>query len=248
MTPFARRYVSYLLALGILASVSIATWQKWIWKEQHVADGVYDVEFVLWLIFYGTFMLRLYLLFVAAAVFWMTARFHQRQIKMYLLDIRQEEYEDFNEILDHLMSIKIDIKYTNQQVQGYLSVLLITVLISLIILVSGMLLSFIKLPIFMRNASDMFVMTLVVMYMLFIAAQTTQRFHDISGELQKYYHQRIALTKLPPQQMMLFLLFSANEQTGLSVFGKVLDYATVMRFCIILGSSFLSTFGKKFYS
>eukprot|EP01084_Bolivina_argentea_P201459 344352_1 len=282
MTNYAQKYITLFLLFGLFISVSVASWQKLVWREQHVHTAVYNIEFIMWLTFYITFIVRIYILFLAAIIFWITARFHQRQAKVYLRNIRQgnannyankltinddddvhsnalslngnknendNEYDHkYDHMLTALISIKTDMNHTNSQIQRYLSVLLITVLISLIVLVSGMLLSFIQITIFINNSSDLFIMGIIAMYILFVAAQTTQRFNGINNELKKYYHQQIAFVNWKPQEIMLFLLYSGREKSGFSLFGVILDYGTVMRFCIILVSSFLSTFGKKFYS
>ena len=263
MTKYAQTHISIFLLFGLIVSLSMATWQKWIWKEEHLEDGVYNAAFALWLVFYITFILRIYTLFLCTITFWIASRFHQRQIKIYLENICNGNFnasslngsslnstndQQANYIFNTLVSIKADMNYTNKQVQGYLSVFLITILISLIVLVTGIFLSFIQIKVFINNSSDLFLMGAVAMYILIIAAQTTQKFADINEELKNFHHQQIAFANWKPQEVMVFLLYCGKEQDGFSLFGVVLNYGRVMRFFIILMSSFLSTFGVKFYS
>eukprot|EP01083_Nonionella_stella_P126644 383409_1 len=278
MTHYAHTYVTCFLIFGLSASLGLATWQKLVWKDQHLQNHQYDIYFAIWIVFAVTMVLRIYILFLAAMVFWITARFHQRQIKIYLRNIRAQnavhqgnklslnaaaehldneagnrprdipKEEQYRRIFNSLLSIKSDMDYTNKSVQTYLSVFLISILISLIVLVAGMLLSWIDLKVFINNSSDLFLMALIALYILWIAAKTTQTFNDISDELKKYYHQQIAFRNWKPQEIMLLFLYSESDQSGFRLFGVILDYGTVMRFFVVLVSGFLSTFGKKFYS
>eukprot|EP01083_Nonionella_stella_P310293 1101923_1 len=276
--------LDFVYPLFYCASLSYFTKSTHFWKLCSIRSFVilqnhqYDIYFAIWIVFAVTMVLRIYILFLAAMVFWITARFHQRQIKIYLRNIRAQnavhqgnklslnaaaehldneagnrprdipKEEQYRRIFNSLLSIKSDMDYTNKSVQTYLSVFLISILISLIVLVAGMLLSWIDLKVFINNSSDLFLMALIALYILWIAAKTTQTFNDISDELKKYYHQQIAFRNWKPQEIMLLFLYSESDQSGFRLFGVILDYGTVMRFFVVLVSGFLSTFGKKFYS
>eukprot|EP01083_Nonionella_stella_P082601 228003_1 len=276
MTDYTRRYITVFLLFGILTTFGVATWQKLIWFNEHVHHWK-SMRFVMWLVFYITFLLRLYILFLSAIIFWLVSRFHKRQIKVYLRNIilanirrinmykniayqdrrgsdDDDEYNNatwikqYDQMFDILVALRTDLSHTNEQVQGYLLVLLITVLISLIVLVSGLLFGFIEIHVFIDEAGDLFIMAVVAIYVLICAAQATDQFNSIEKELTLYYHQQIAFVEWDTANTIQFLSYASKNLHGFKLCGVLLDYGTVLRYCVLLASGFLSTFGKRFYS
>ena len=70
MTKYTRYYITIFLISGIITTFSVGSWQKLIWKTAHV-DSQDTIQLIMWSIFYITFLLRLYILFLTAIVFWL---------------------------------------------------------------------------------------------------------------------------------------------------------------------------------
>ena len=150
-------------------------------------------------------------------------------------------------MFDVLMSLKADIALSNERCQPYLLRLLLTVLVSLIVLVMGILFSFIQIRVFVNNASDLFLMACIAIYVLVCAARTTEQFNAIGSVLTTYYHQQKAFVGWDTEKIIQFLSYASKDKSGFKLCGVLLDFGTVMRFVVVLLSGFLSTFGKRFY-
>ena len=122
---------------------------------------------------------------------------------------------EYDSMFDVLMSLRADMVYTNEEVQGYLLVLLVTVLISLVVLVTGILFCFTQIRVFINNASDLFLMGMIAIYVLICAAQSSEQFTSVSSVLTRYHHQQVAFNGWETDEIIQFLSSASKDAVGL---------------------------------
>ena len=141
-------------------------------------------------------------------------------------------------------SIRVDILHTNNNISWFLILFYLAIIIDLILFVVGSLFRFVDFGIFIDNASDLFIMMGLALYILYSAASVTEEFNGISNKALRLYHYESAFIGWNLNDLVkLFGYFDQTKQ-GFKLSGILLNYSTCIVFVVFLGIGILTTLGR----